>query len=230
MNPMWYTLGRTALFSGLNKEDIKNCFEGIQYTLNIAAEKKILFSPQERADYFGLVLSGAVDIQKVSESGKVVLVARLYPGDTFGEAAVFAGHPYYPVSVLVYKASEQLLLHRDQLLQLLTRDVRLLNNFLRISAHKLHHMNQRLELLSLPSIRQKVFFYLNMELAQARMRNEIMLPFSKLAWAEYMNVSRPSLSRELKAMCNEGLLEVSNRRIRIIAPQNLPDLSSRQSS
>lgn len=42
---------------------------------------------------------------------------------------------------------------------------------------------------------------------------EIILPFTKTAWAEYLNVSRTSLSRELKSMELDGIIKVNGNKI-----------------
>ena len=49
------------------------------------------------------------------------------------------------------------------------------------------------------------------------------MPFSKAKWSEYMNVSRPSLLRELKDLSREGILTVENSIIRILDKDKLEE-------
>ncbi|MCD5407374.1 MAG: helix-turn-helix domain-containing protein [Desulfotomaculum sp.] len=55
------------------------------------------------------------------------------------------------------------------------------------------------------------------ELSRQKSSKLIQLPFSKTAWAEYMNVSRTSLARELRQMSQDGLLSFDKK---VIAVQN----------
>ncbi|GAB1484049.1 hypothetical protein MASR2M78_28660 [Treponema sp.] len=53
---------------------------------------------------------------------------------------------------------------------------------------------------------------------------ELQLAFPKEKLAEFLSVTRPSLSRELAAMVSDGLLEVEGRRIRVISPKALKEV------
>ena len=73
-------------------------------------------------------------------------------------------------------------------------------------------LEKMIELFSFYSIRDKIAFSLINDLS-AREGVEIILPFTKTAWAEYLNVSRTSLSRELKSMELDGIIKVNGNKI-----------------
>jgi CRP-like cAMP-binding protein len=54
--------------------------------------------------------------------------------------------------------------------------------------------------------------------------NVIHLPFSKKTWAEYLNVSRPSLYRELKKLDDDQAIEINKNNISILNKQKLENL------
>lgn len=45
------------------------------------------------------------------------------------------------------------------------------------------------------------------------MENTVVLPFTKTTWAEYLNVSRTSLSRELKNLCEQNVIKMNGSNI-----------------
>ena len=51
-----------------------------------------------------------------------------------------------------------------------------------------------------------------------------MIPFPKATWAEYLNVSRPSLSRELKFLCEQGVIKMNKNKIVILRKDLLESL------
>lgn len=67
------------------------------------------------------------------------------------------------------------------------------------------------ELLACDSIRQKIGFSLLYELKELSPEQGIELPFPKKFWAESLDVSRPSLYRELSRMEREGLFQLTGR-------------------
>ncbi|EPY2277123.1 helix-turn-helix domain-containing protein [Clostridium sporogenes] len=99
-----------------------------------------------------------------------------------------------------------------------------MNNFLQLIANKALFLNFKTELLSYSSIQQKICYSLLNEF-DAKENNIITLPFSKKTWAESLNVSRPSLYRELKSLENYNLLKcIGNNKIGIINANGLSDL------
>lgn len=216
MKKIWSIIQQTTFCRGLSEEYIQALFTRIRYVLRSCDANEVVFSGKDRAEYVGIVLSGNVEVQKLFSNGKVVLVAQLAQGGVFGEAAVLSESVHYPVTIYCRKQSELLLIDKTELLKLLSLDSRVLENFLKQYADRLFKMNQQIELLSLSSMRQKIVFYLLTEMKKQETVEHIELPFSQRAWAEYMNVSRPSLCRELKRMNDEGLLQIYKRRIKLL--------------
>lgn len=87
-------------------------------------------------------------------------------------------------------------------------------NIIRISANRIMQLENRVELFTFYSIQKKIAFSLLNDFAIED--QSILIPFSKTTWAEYLNVSRTSLSRELKNLCDAGTIKVDGRRITIL--------------
>lgn len=73
-------------------------------------------------------------------------------------------------------------------------------------------MNQKVKVLGCASIREKIVRYL---FERKNADGTICGNLVREEMAEYMNVTRPSLSRELGSMQKEGILEIQGRDIRI---------------
>ena len=73
------------------------------------------------------------------------------------------------------------------------------------------------------SIPKKIAFSLLNDFSIAE-NQTIYLPFSKTTWAEYLNVSRTSLSRELKIMCDQKIISMNKNEIRILQAERLETL------
>ena len=91
------------------------------------------------------------------------------------------------------------------MLALMQKDIRILENLMTEIASATYMLQQRLELFSYSGIAQKAAFWL---LTRARQtgKNQIMIPESVSKWAMMMNVSRPSLHRELKRLESESII------------------------
>ena len=123
-----------------------------------------------------------------------------------------------PVTVMMFR--------KDDLLGLLQKNTRALENFTSEIASATYMLQQRLELFSYSGIAQKAAFWL---LTQARQtgKNKIRIPGSVSKWAMLMNVSRPSLHRELKRLETEGMIEYATPMVTILNADALQEVLSK---
>jgi CRP-like cAMP-binding protein len=173
----------------------------------------------------GIILSGEVDVQKLFPTGKVVIIERKKSGDMIAESSIFSRLDYYSDTFAACRPCEVLLITKKDLLKLFKLDHTILLNFLEHVSNSTLILKNKIGILSLDSIREKISGYLFHEYKL----NEslvITLPFSKKEWAEYMDVSRTSLSRELRGLAQEGILSFHKRTIEIMDLDQLEKILS----
>jgi CRP-like cAMP-binding protein len=81
-----------------------------------------------------------------------------------------------------------------------------MENFLELLSDRLLMLNKKLKMLTMENIRQKIVNFLSDEYKKQKSLN-IKVPLSRLEMAEHMGIQRPSLSRELSKMREEGIIE-----------------------
>lgn len=224
MDDFLAVLQKSALFKGKSKSEINIRLSNIDYKLKSYQKNDLLFAVESHADFLGTVLTGSVEVQKSFPDGKIVTVARLAPAQTFGGFILFSEKPKYPVSIVASDDCKVLLISKKNLLELFRADTQLLSNFIKSIADRLIFLHEKIELLSLSSISKKIAYYLIKESEKQKSTNIVQLPFSKTTWAEHINVSRVSLSRELKKMTSNGLLIVNKKTIALKNFNNLKTL------
>ena len=118
-----------------------------------------------------------------------------------------------------------IMFRKDDLLHLMQKDVRILENLTTEIASAAYMLQQRLELLSYNGIAQKAAFWL---LTQARQsgKDTVTIPDSVSKWAMLMNVSRTSLHRELKRLASEKIISYSPPSIEILNQEALQEVLS----
>ena len=82
----------------------------------------------------------------------------------------------------------------------------ILNNLLHISIQKNLTLSNRIFCTSPKTIRERLLIYLSNESRKAGSQ-EFVIPFDRQQLADYLNVDRSALSKELGKMRNEGLIE-----------------------
>ena len=92
---------------------------------------------------------------------------------------------------------------------------------LSILARKTYFLNRKVQLLSRPTLRQKIVAYL---FQQERNGQTVTLPLNREQLADYLGVTRPSLSRELMNMQRESLIVIQGRKVTLLQMDALRQL------
>ncbi len=218
MHRLLSTLQKCSLFNHKSSEEIERLLSNINYKIETFSKNEIVFSPLQTADRMGILLSGTVDVQKLFPAGKVVIIERKKSPDLIAESSIFSTLGFYPDTISVCKPCKIMFLQKTELLDLFKSDQPFMLNFLELVSDSTLILKHKIGILSLDSIQEKIAGFLvhyRDHSHQTNYSGTITLPFSKKAWAEYMNVSRTSLSRELRKLETEGIITFEKRVIKV---------------
>ena len=213
-------LEKSVLFQGIPQNKIHAHLETVPHRIQAYKKEEIIFHLMDEATQTGILLDGCAEAQKTFPNGSQVNVSIRKPGELIGAAAVFASSHRYPCDVMATGAVTVLMFHREDLLTLMQKDIRILENFTSEIASATYMLQQRLELFSYSGIAQKAAFYL---LTQRRktLSDIVNIPETITKWSMMMNVSRPSLHRELKHLEKQGIICYKTHAIEILDPESL---------
>lgn len=190
-------LEASSLFKGIPAKELRDDLEATPHHVQCYDKEETVFFLMEEASRVGIVLEGRVQAQKSFPNGSQVNVSVRGLGELIGPAAVFSSAGKYPCDVVAAEPATVMMFRREDLLALMQKDARILENMMTEIASATYMLQQRLELFSYNGIAQKAAFWLLTQARQAG-RDQVTIPGSISKWAMMMNVSRPSLHRELK--------------------------------
>lgn len=202
-------LALCPLFDGISPQNISamaSCL-GTRYVR--FAKGKVIFAEGDPARQMGLLLSGSAQIVKEDFYGKRTIVARIEPAEMFGESFACAQLAAIPVSVVAAEDSEVLLMDCQRLLTVCSNSCefhnRLIFNLLKVVATKNLMFNQKIEITSKRTTREKLMTYLNLQ-AKQHGSNSFTIPYDRQELADYLEVDRSGLSAEISKLRREGVL------------------------
>ncbi len=172
-----------------------------------------LFQAQEDASGFYHILKGEVRVFKMDENGREVEVVRLQPGDFLGEAIALASAKF-PAFAQATKDTEVLFFEKQGFLEKIEKDAAISRYFLALLAKKCLVLNERIESLGLRTVRQRLVQYLLSHCSDDK-GCLIELKIKKSDLAKLLGTISETLSRNLREMQEEGLIEVKGKRIRV---------------
>ena len=223
---MDYTvLENSTLFRGIPAQDLRTYLEETPHHIQCYDKEETIFHLMETASRIGIILEGRVEAQKSFPNGSQINVSVRIPGELIGPAAVFSKNRRYPCDIVALEPTMLMMFQKEDLLSLMQKDVRILQNFTTEIASAAYMLQQRLELLSYSGIAQKAAFWLLMQIRQTG-KTAVRIPDSMSRWAMIMNVSRPSLYREMKKLEGEGIIRYTGKTIEVLDQDELQSVLS----
>lgn len=209
------SIKNNQIFNNINEEDIKNLILSTRFTQKKYTKDSIIANEGEFCSSIGLVISGAIELQRIYQNGKYVVLKRLITSDVFGEALIFVNNGEYPATVVSLEDSRILFINKEDILKMCLQNTKLLENFMALLSGKIMTLNDKIKSISYNTIREKVVNYLLSE-CEYGVKLEIKLKESKEEIANFLGIPRPSFSRELMKLRDEGLIEYNRDKIKII--------------
>lgn len=216
-------LEKSVLFSGVSAADLRNVLEETPHHILCYDKGEIIFHLLEEATRIGIILEGKVEAQKPFPNGSQINVSVRKSGEMIGSAAVFSKNHKYPCDIVALVPVTVMMFRKENLLQMMQKNIRILENLAAEIAAATYMLQQKLELLSYNGIAQKAAFWLLMQARQTG-KDIVRIPESMSKWSMLMNVSRPSLHRELKKLQSQGIITYDPSAIKILNFQALYDV------
>jgi CRP/FNR family transcriptional regulator len=214
-------LKRSPMFSSLNDEAAGQIVSAARVLRRPAGAR--VCGPGENAECFFVVLSGRVKIYMISPKGDQQILHIFGPGNSFAEAAMWAGSNY-PAFAESLSDVSLLAVSRSVLLRAFTREPELALGMLAGMAEKLREFSRLIEGLSLKDVTSRLATALLAE-AQETGGSSFTLSLPKRQMAAQIGTTPETLSRSLAQLKRAGVIDVQGPTITVLSYDRLAGLA-----
>ncbi len=206
------------LFDDIGPEELQGMLHCLDFKVRSFSRNDIVNMAGNLFEGMGVVVEGQVSVVKENAGGERIIFSILEPGELFGEMAVFSGNMKWPATVIAQSDCSVMYVPADKLVGQCTESCaghrKLMMNMLGILSRKAIKLSRQLEYLSIRSMRSRIAAFL---LEQHRRSGQFifMLEMNRNELADFLNVTRPSLSREMCRMRDEGILDFHRSSVQI---------------
>lgn len=210
---------KIPLFRNITEDEMNNMKQ--QHCMRTKSFKKeaVIFHTGEYNSELGIVLSGSVYVENIDLWGTRTILTDIAPGQIFAETYALTGEPLM-VDAVAAQACEILFLNVKKLLASTytesTWQGKLLRNLLIISSRKNLILSSRIFCTSPKKIRARLLMYLS-NCSIKFGTSEFDIPFDRQELADYLNLDRSALSKEMAAMQKDGLIRYHKNHFQITA-------------
>ena len=217
----------TLLFQNLNDTEIQRIlYCSHAETLTFPKGQTIIF-PDDKPAVLYLILEGTVILEQYNYMGKPMNIEYRSAGSLFGETDVFLDKDSFGYTVRTESPCRILTADRSFFFRTCEKNCehhsQAIFNMLHIFALDNHQKQERLDLLTCGELEQRLARYL---LENRTGADTVFLSMNRSELAAYLNTTRPSLSRTLSGLQNQGVLRITGRnQIKILDPDTLQDIA-----
>lgn len=219
MDQYYSALKKCALFRRIAESDFKSLLTCMDAQVKSFHAEDYIFFAGDEINHVGIVLTGLIEIMKENLAGNKHIVAFLEPSDMFAEGIVCTVRRISPVTVRVKEDAKVLLIPYERVIKSCGNScnfhINLIQNMMVVLGEKNIALNRKLELLTLKGMREKIASYLMNE-ANERGSSMFQILLNRTELADYLNVSRTSMCRELARMKDEGLIDFYGNSFKLI--------------
>lgn len=175
-----------------------------------------LFGHRDPATRFFLLRSGGVKLYRTSPEGGEKIMRLIRPGETFAESILFLDAPQYPVHGAGIDPGELIAFERDAFLEILQNSFASCRAVMAQMSQRIQSHWDEIETLALQNSRYRIVHYLSTLIpADARGPVTVLLPARKNLIALQLAVTPETLSRTLRALSDEGLIDVAGEAVTV---------------
>jgi CRP/FNR family transcriptional regulator, dissimilatory nitrate respiration regulator len=220
------TLRSCQLFTGLPPADLQNIADVT--VVKSLAKGEYLFHEGGPARGFYVVQRGAVNVHRVTASGKEQIIHVFRTGDSFAEVAL-AAPTGYPADARALEATQVLLVQKDGILALLKRQPELALRMLGSMSSHLRVLVGQLEDLTVKDVETRLANWLVKRCPdpQSETPAKIELTMPKRVLAAELGTVGETFSRTLAKFRGLKLLTVKGKTITVLSPSKLNALLRR---
>lgn len=185
------------MFAGADKDVLNNFLLNAPHKISSFRKGDIVVMQDSPCRSLMLLCQGSLSARMTNSEGKEVTIEILHAPEILAPAFLYASENKFPVTLQAEEDIKIWSLSKDEFLRMMETDTRVLRNFLRNISDRSLFLSRKLNEFALQSLSTRIIGYLK--------RNEVINNVQDVAFI--MGVARPSLSRTLSSMVDQGLLQ-----------------------
>lgn len=191
------TLRQIVLFAPAREDELNELIRNAPGRVHSYDKGEIIAIQGSRVKSLLVLLSGSIRAQMTNPEGKRLTMDEIDAPDLLAAAFVYSSQNQYPVTIEATETNTLVWgIDREYLLGFMGRHTSIMRSFLGLISDRSHFLTQKINALSLQSLRERLLSYLARHGSTGKQEDLAML----------LGVTRPALARLLSELSSEGII------------------------
>lgn len=207
----------TNLFNKISEKNIDKLLHILEANTISYGKNIDILSNTNMNDFFAIVEEGIIQLIFNDYEGNKKIIEEFHEGDVF--SSLISQIKSEEITCITKEKSKITYIEFDQITnsEIIRTDsyILFIKNLIKILSEQITNKNNRIELLTKKTTRDKILEYLKIE-SQKKGSKTFTLPITYTDLANYLSVDRSAMTREIKYLKNEGFIETNGRKISLL--------------
>ena len=214
-----YDISSCPLFFNISKEEQQAFLTRLVSNRKIVEKGQTLVRQGDEIKHLYLLVKGVVRTEMITQEGNLLEIEFIDAVRPLAPAFLFAQNNKFPVDVITMEECHFLLIPPKVWLKEMMQNEMLLTNFLKVNSNMMVFMSQKVQMVSIKSIRGKLSLFILEHTTEET--NTFTLKRNRTQLAEYFGVQRPSLARTMAELVEKGIIAIDKREIKVLKRDEL---------
>jgi CRP-like cAMP-binding protein len=199
---------------GLTMDELDALFLRVKHQIKQFRAGEQLAMAGDDVDKAILLMQGRLQGEMVDFSGNSLKIEELDPPQMVAAAFLYGSQSKFPVFLSAKSDGRMLVIQKKEFTGMLSMEPRVMVNYINIVSGKAQFLSGKITFLSLKTIREKIAYFLLQRMKSGK-QNQIIVKQTQTNLADLFGVTRPSLTRTILEMENQGILTWSRESVLI---------------
>lgn len=205
------------VFSDIKRNDKKKLLKELESSTLIFDKNISILKSISTNNILGIIEEGSAQIIRTDYDGNIIIIDNLSVGSIFGTKFSLLDNDEY--DIITKEACKIIFIDFDYILKIdQKRSIyyqKFLINLLNIMSKMVYSQNERINILTRKTTREKLLEYFENE-AKKNFSKSFYLSFNLTELAEYLSIDRSAMMREIKRLKEDKIIESAGNKIRLL--------------
>jgi len=212
-------LDSCPICSHIQIDDQEQFLLDLKCSIKIYAKNELIVRQGDVCDSLYMLTQGSVKTEMITENGNILGIEIIKAPRPLAPAFLFSDNNHFPVDVTALEEVEIMKIPKEEILRLMMTNPDFMKQFLTHNSNRTQFLTNRLQLLSIKTIKGKIAHFLLENMTDEGKTFSINRNQTELA--EFFGVARPSLARSLSELIQDGIISVDKKQFTILDSKSL---------
>lgn len=207
-----FSIVGSPLFIDLSQDQIEELLETFKHTVLNFEKGEIIVCQGDVCKHLYILAIGSVKTEMFTEEGGNLAIANIQAPNPLASAFLFADNNRFPVDVIAETEVAIIRFPKEEVIKMFSKYPEFLSRYISFNSNITQFLSSKLHLFTIKTIKGKISHYLLGLAAQSAQKNgriTVKADKNQTELAKLFGVARPSLSRTLSEMEQEGIISVN---------------------